>query len=80
VDGLKELVRDPRNRNVRDLELLLAEEMQEQVQRAVERIQLDDEAWPRAERGGGRIRSRRGWLNGCKEKCDFICRRNYSVR
>ena len=53
MDRLKKLVRDPRDRNVRDLELLLAQQVQQQVQRTVERIELDDETWPRAERGGG---------------------------
>ena len=52
VDGLEELVGDPRDRNVGDLELLFAQQVQQQIERAGERVELDDEAGPRAERGG----------------------------
>ena len=46
MDGLEELVGDPRDRDVGDLELLLAEQVQQQIQRAGERVELDDEAGP----------------------------------
>ena len=43
MDGLEELVGDPRDRDLGDLELLLAQQVQQQVERAGERVELDDE-------------------------------------
>ena len=53
MDGRQELIGDPRDRDVGDLELLLAEQMEQQVERPGESVELDDEAGAGAERGGG---------------------------
>ena len=55
MDGLEELVGDPRDRDVGDLELLLPQQVEQQVERAGERVEPDHEARPRAERAGGRL-------------------------
>ena len=52
MDGVEELVGDPRDRDVGDLELLLAQEVEQQVERAGEGVELDDEARAGAERRG----------------------------
>ncbi len=51
MDGVEELIGDPRDRNVGDLELLLAQQVQQQVERPGEGIELDDEPGARAEGG-----------------------------
>ena len=55
VDGAEELVGDPGDRDVGDLELLLAQEVEQQIERTGEGIELDDESRAGAERGGGRV-------------------------
>ena len=52
MDGLEELVGDPRDRDVGDLELLFAQQVQQQIERAGEGVELDDEPGAGAERGG----------------------------
>ncbi len=69
MDGPQELIGDPGDGDVRDLELLFPEEMEQEVERTGERVELDDESGAGAERGrrerrelvtpAGRLRSRR---------------------
>jgi hypothetical protein len=52
VNGLEELVGDARDGDVGDLELLLAEEMEQEIERAGVGVELDHEARAGAECGG----------------------------
>ena len=56
--GVEELIGDPRDRDVGDLELFLPQQVQKQVERPGEGIELDDEPGARAEGG------RRGFGGG----------------
>jgi hypothetical protein len=50
VDRLKKLIGDSGNRDIGDLQLLLSEEMEQQVERTRERVELDYEARSRSGR------------------------------
>ena len=54
VDDAQELIGDARYRDVRDVDLFFAEEVQQEVERPREGVKLDDEPRFGAERGSGR--------------------------
>ncbi len=56
VNHAQELVGDPRDRNVGDLDLLLPQQVQQQVERTVEPVELHHEARGSAQGDGGRAR------------------------
>src|SRR5207244_12173267 len=56
ADHAQELIGDLRDREVGDVELVLADEMQQQIERARELLELDDEAGLVHGAGGGRQR------------------------
>ena len=51
MDRAEELIGDPGDRNIGDLELFLAQQMQQQVERPGEGVELDDESGTRAQGG-----------------------------
>ncbi len=55
MNHLQELVGDPRDRDVGDVDLLLAHQVQQQIERAGESLEVDDEPGGRQARlcGGG---------------------------
>jgi hypothetical protein len=54
VDHTQELIGDTSYRDVRDVNLFFAEEVQQQIERSREGVELDDEPRFGAERGSGR--------------------------
>ena len=53
VDGAQKLIGDTGDRDVGDLDLLFAKQVEQEVERAGEGVELDDERRSGAERGGG---------------------------
>jgi len=55
VNGLKKLIGNARDGDVRDLELLLPQKVEQQIQRTGERLQLHHERRTCTQRYGGRL-------------------------
>ena len=55
VDGLEKLIGDAGDRNVGDLELLFAQQVQQQIERPGEGVELHHERGPGAKRRGRRL-------------------------
>jgi hypothetical protein len=76
VNGLEELIGDAADRDVRDLDLVFAEQVQQQIERTRERFELDDESRSRTQRGGGResVGERRGASRPLDDPADLVRR------
>jgi len=64
VDRLEKLIGDPRDGDVRDLELLLPQEVQQEIERSGERLELDHKARARTQSAGRCLREGGGLGRG----------------